>query len=303
MDYWLVTPCFFDVPSLKKLIQETNGGHFTPTPIKWVVVDDSAGRDPEMSTLDSALKVVRPPFNLGNQRAMSYALRKIGPELKDDDLIFLMDSDGEDSPLDLPRLLEAIRPIEDPFAVVLAWRTQRKDSLWFRAHYQFYRLFFRLLTGRVVRSGNFAVMKGAFVKTHLIHPLFDFCFSSAVVALTPRPHYVPCARTKRYFGKSKMNFVKLFIHGLRTLIPFADQIFVRLTVFFLGIFVLGIVFAGVIVWIRLFTELAIPGWATMSTLLWLVLSLIAIGNCAVLFFITTQSRALSVEGVERWERS
>ena len=49
--------------------------------------------------------VLQPPFNLGHQRALVYALRKALPQIADEDAVVTLDADGEDRPEDLPRLL------------------------------------------------------------------------------------------------------------------------------------------------------------------------------------------------------
>ena len=54
------------------------------------------------------MTVLQPPFNLGHQRGIVYALRKMLPRIADDDAVVTMDADGEDRPEDLPRLLAAL---------------------------------------------------------------------------------------------------------------------------------------------------------------------------------------------------
>ena len=64
-------------------------------------------RSPELEELDDVI-VLQPPFNLGHQRGIVYALRKMLPRFADDDAVVTMDADGEDRPEDLPRLLAAL---------------------------------------------------------------------------------------------------------------------------------------------------------------------------------------------------
>jgi hypothetical protein len=197
------------------------------TDLVFVVVDDSAGTDPDVSRLHDLddVEVIVAPFNLGHQRAIVYALRLLVDRVADADTVVTMDSDGEDQPSDVPRLLDAIA--SDHASLALAQRTQRSESLPFRIMYTVYRLAFRLLTGTTVRSGNFAVQRGDSLKATIGHPMFDLCYSSSLLALRRPTATVPCARGTRFAGTSRMNAQSLMAHGVRMLLPFAERIAVR----------------------------------------------------------------------------
>ncbi len=165
------------------------------------------------------------PFNLGHQRAIVYALRLLADRVDDADRVVTMDSDGEDQPSDVPRLLDALAG--DHASLALAQRTQRSESLPFRIMYAVYRVAFRLLTGTTVRSGNFAVQRGDSLKATIGHPTFDLCYSSSLLALRRPTAMVPCARGTRFAGTSRMNAQSLMAHGVRMLLPFAERIAVR----------------------------------------------------------------------------
>jgi glycosyltransferase involved in cell wall biosynthesis len=199
-------------------------------PVRFVVIDDTAGQDPEIATLRDLddVSVFRPPFNLGHQRALVYALRKALSRIGDDDAVVTLDADGEDRPEDLPRLLAQLNSsMDSQRKVVLALRTKRRESFAFKVFYRLFRLLFRSLTGATVRSGNFAAMPGSIAKRALLHPTFDLSYSSAILALDLPVEYVPCERGERYEGRSKMTYGRLAMHGLRMLMPFTDRIAIR----------------------------------------------------------------------------
>lgn len=225
---WVVSPMLNDTESFLRVRDETIAAHTeSSTQMLFVVVDDSAGTDPDVSRLHDLadVEVVVAPFNLGHQRAIVYALRLLVDRVEDDDMVVTMDSDGEDQPSDVPRLLDAIST--DHAALALAQRTQRSESLPFRVMYAVYRLAFRLLTGTTVRSGNFAVQRGDSLKATIGHPTFDLCYSSSLLALRRPTVMVPCARGSRFAGTSRMNAQSLMAHGVRMLLPFAERIAVR----------------------------------------------------------------------------
>ena len=110
----VVCPLYRDVKSFLQLrdeilarIKPLQKFHRT---VFWVV-DDSAGFDPDVESLRSLdhVHVVDVPFNVGHQRALVYGLRKLSLHISEETVIVTMDSDGEDKPDDLPRLLAALR--------------------------------------------------------------------------------------------------------------------------------------------------------------------------------------------------
>lgn len=301
---WLVSPIYFDVPAFSRLREEllaemrphvgtAVGG------VRFLAVDDSAGLDPQIDQLRGFADtvVVEPAFNLGHQRAIVYALR--GARFADGDYVVTLDADGEDRPQDLPRLLAPLIESEgDRRKMAIAIRTWRRESPVFKLLYFFFKIAFRALTGVTVRSGNYAAYRGWLAKRILTHPHFDLCYSSALISLKVPFEGVPCPRGARYAGKSKMGYLGLMLHGLRMLMPFTDRIAVRALVAFSIVFGLGVASALVVVGVRLGTQLAIPGWATSTLLLVLILSFVALGNFVVLIVIFSQSRGIALNNFE-----
>jgi glycosyltransferase involved in cell wall biosynthesis len=304
MKIWIVTPVYNDVASfeilrqhlLEVLAPEAGEPQF-------VVIDDTAGQDGEIERLRryEDVMVLRPPFNLGHQRAIVYALRKILPQVEDEEAIVTLDADGEDQPTDLPRLLAHLYRQGDPHPkqeVVLALRTKRRESIGFKVFYRLFRLLFRSLTGTTVRSGNFAAMPGSLAKRVLLHPSFDLSYSSAILALDVPVEYVPCERGERYKGRSKMTYGRLVMHGLRMLMPFTDRIAIRALAVFVFFGILGGLLATLVVALKLFTAEAIPGWTSYVALGALIVSLVALGNFVSLFVLFSQTRAVSLANIE-----
>lgn len=302
---WVVCPSYTDVPAftlLRKRLLELLDDAIRLDAVRFVVIDDTAGSDPDITQLElyDDVTVICPPFNLGHQRALVYGLRRSLPGVHDDDVIVTMDADGEDRPEDVLRL---IAPLLAPDAsnklVCIARRTKRKESLQFRVLYLAFVVLFRLLTGVTVRSGNFAAYRGQLARRILHHPYFDLCYSSTLVSLDMAVHPVPCARGDRYAGRSRMTLLRLLIHGIRMLMPFTDRIAIRALVMFSALFGLGILltFGVLIAW--LFTSTSIPAWTTAGVVALLGLSFIALGNFVVLFAVFSTSRGISLADLER----
>jgi hypothetical protein len=301
---WLVSPIYFDVPAFSRLREEllaSAGPHIGSSfgGVRFLAVDDSAGLDPQIDRLRGLADtiVVEPAFNLGHQRAIVHALR--GVRFADGDYIVTLDADGEDRPEDLLRLLAPLLESEtDRRKMAIAIRTFRRENLTFKLLYFFFKIAFRALTGVTVRSGNYAAYRGWLANRILAHPHFDLCYSSTLISLKVPFEGVPCPRGTRYAGKSKMGYLGLMLHGIRMLMPFTDRIAIRALVAFSVIFGLGLASALVVAGVRLGTDLAIPGWATSTLLLVLILSFVALGNFVVLVVIFSQSRGIALQNFE-----
>ena len=50
--------------------------------------------------------------------------------------------------------------------------------------------------------------------------------------------------------------------------------------------------------VKLFSDADIPGWATYTLLAFLISSLVALGNFVILFIVFSQSRGVSLSGLE-----
>lgn len=303
---WFVVPVFEDVPAFLELRRRladvlASSGTVAKGQHRFVVVDDTAGMDQEVDRLRDPedVRVIETPFNLGHQRAIVYGLRCLSGEIRDDDIVVTLDADGEDRPEDLPRLLAPLLDAKGPQRLALARRTRRRTSLRFKMMYLVFRVLFRLLTGTSVRTGNYAAYRGSLAKRMLLHPHFDLCYSSSLLTLNQDIEFVPCERGERYSGRSKMGFTRLFLHGLRMMMPFADRVAMRALILFTATFSLGVLLSLTVVAVRAFSDLAIPGWATSAIVGTLLLSFIALGNFITLFAVFSQSMGISLSGIDR----
>lgn len=302
---WIVCPVYLDVTSFlilrERLLEEIGAdAAWRRLEIRFVIADDSGGTDPEMprTAEHDDIRVVEPPFNLGHQRALVYALRRIAPEVDDADFVVTMDADGEDAPGDVPRLLTELQQTTSDRAVVLALRTGRQESFAFKLFYAAFKVLFKALTGTFVKSGNFIAYRGWIARRVLAHPAFDLCYSTTFTSLRLTRRYVPCRRARRYAGQSRMSFPKLVSHGIGMLMPFLDRIAIRAMALFSVTGTLCVLLGVAVIVVKVFTDEAIPGWATSTLLALIISSMVALGNFVVLFAVYAQSRGLSLSDLE-----
>lgn len=306
---FVITPVYRDVPAFLLLHREIRAvikadGELEGQSLKFIVADDSAGRDPEISRLDKLkdVEVITPPFNLGHQRAIVYALRMAADRFVDEDTIITLDADGEDRPQHIPRLLAELKKSDDTMAVALARRTSREESGMFKVFYGAFKIFFHALTGTVIRTGNFAAYHGSLVRIIRRHPHFDVAYSSALNALDLDVHLVPCARGGRYAGESRMSVQRLVLHGLSMLVPFTDRIALRAMFVFGTTVTLSVLLAVAVFVLRLSGADNVPDWALFTLLGLFLCSLVSLGNFVVLFVVFSQSRGVSLSGLEQDSR-
>lgn len=200
--------------------------------------------------------------NLGHQRAIAAGLSYIEANIACQ-YVVVMDGDGEDDPRDVPRLIrECIA--KQGTKIIFAARTRRSEGLAFKFFYHLYRLVHFLLTGVTVRVGNFSVVPMASLKRLVaVSELWNHYAAAVHKARLPM-ELIPTRRSSRLAGSSHMDIVALVVHGLSAMAVFGDRIGVRLLLLVsLGILLNIGALVGVIV-VRLFTTLAIPGWATYA---------------------------------------
>ena len=259
-----------------------------------VLVDDHSLQPPDADFLKqplnavSSVEIVRLRRNLGHQRAICIGLAHIQKNVPCDAAV-IMDADGQDKPEDVPRLLQRFKDSGGSH-IVFAERTKRLEPIVFRIGYHLYRALHWLLTGIPVRIGNFSVVATNHLGSLVVVPELWNHYAAAVLKARLPYETIPAARGARFGGKSHMRLVGLVVHGLSALSVFAEIVCVRLLLATLALLVVALGMIGVVVCVRLATDLAIPGWATYTGLLLLVLSVQLIGFAAGLSFLVLFNR-------------
>jgi len=289
----IVMPVFNDWASAGELIRHLDtalavGGWR----VQVIAVDDGSTMGPPdalpgLTTIE-LVEVVELETNLGHQRAIATGLVHAwnsGPF----DHVAVMDSDGEDTPEALVCLLAELD--RDPGQALVAQRAERSESLAFRAFYQVYVRLFGLLTGKRIRFGNFMILPRDHVR-RLIHVpnIWNNLAATLVHARLPL-RYVPTARGRRYAGQSSMSFVNLVLHGLGAISVFAEIVFVRMLIASLVVLGVAAALALMVVGLRFFTELAVPGWSTTVMTFLVSVALQAVMVPVLLAFIVLGNRS------------
>lgn len=300
MKVWIVSPCFFDTDSFLRVRGEAKKIIASALPaaeLTFVLIDDSAGQDHAVASAVrfQDVQVVTPPYNLGHQGALVFALREIGYLVEEDEFIVTMDSDGEDRPQDLGELIAPLlRDQENLQKVSIARRTRRAETVTFKILYLCFKAVFYTLTGIVVRNGNFAAYRGWLLHEVIFHPHFDQCYSASFISLPMQIEMVPLPRGERYGGRSNMGYIGLITHGIRMLMPFSERIATRgIVASVVLLAVSGIALLG-----SLFTR-----WSVTVPVLGLIYGTLTLGIFVLLFATFSQSKSHTLRRLSDFRRT
>ena len=226
--------------------------------------------------------------NLGHQKAVAIGLAYAHHHLSFDQVI-VMDADGEDRPEDVPVLLTTGN--EDG-GIVVAQRVSRQESTGFQIFYRMYKMVFYLLTGKKISFGNFMLLSKKDVGSVVYYSEIWNHLAGAIIKSKLPYTAVKTHRGKRYAGKSKMNFTALLLHGLGAIGVFIEVIASRLLLFSFFLIALSVISILIILFIKIFTEKAIPGWATtaLSSMLIVLLQSFLLSLFTIFLYLSFQGQ-------------
>ena len=257
-----------------------------------VAVDDGSSEPPPLA-LDpgpgiAAVECLMLAANLGHQRAIAVGLMAVA-ERADLDLVAVMDSDGEDRPAELRTMADRAAQTADK--AIVAQRSERSESVLFKSFYALYILVFRLMTGQRINFGNFTVLQPAHVRRVIGNAHIWNNFPAAALHSRIAVEYVPTRRGKRYAGQSRMNFIGLVTHGLGAISVHSEAVFVRILFASLALLLVSVGLGGAALYMKLFTSLAIPNWATTVLGFALVISIQALMMPILMAFLLLNNRS------------
>ncbi len=263
----IVTPVYNDWESFRRLIPEIDRVlEASDVDVSIIGVNDGSSMlMPE--TLMNGVKTKRIrlveildlAFNMGHQRAIALGLAEVATR-NVCDLVVVMDCDGEDKPSDLPLLIQQHEAF--PEHIVVAQRAQRSEGWLFRVFYHLYKITFKILTGTGISHGNFSLIPFPLIKRLVCMPDIWNHLAATIVRSKIPIQAVPTKRGSRYVGQSKLNTVALITLGLSAISVFTDMSFVRILVASIFLALMTTCGIFIVVMIRMFSDWAIPGWAT-----------------------------------------
>lgn len=276
----IVMPVYEDRESASRLMREL--ASTLPHPPYVIAVEDGSVRDPlhisDMSAAGLSGEILHLARNMGHQRAIAVGLSYVASHFEPDTVV-VMDSDGEDEPQSIPALLD--RLAQKDVDAVFAQRRKRSESLKFRAFYMVYKRFFQILTGKQIAFGNFSALGPKALRRITAMQEAWVHYAASLMVSRLRIGLVPTDRGKRYAGKPHMNFVSLALHGLRSIMVFAEDVLVRVGLLSIAVAGLSLLMLAAAVLLKV-VGFATPGW--FSTAVGILLLIVL--QSGILTFVT-----------------
>lgn len=292
-----LTPVYNDWESLQVLVDEIRAtfSQSANKKFKILAIDDGSTEQNNYLFDKKEVEIIHLKKNVGHQRAIAIGIQYVydkyfhnqPTEKNATGHLVVLDSDGEDSPSDILNMVDTAEE-----RVAFAQRTKRSESTSFKLGYWFYKKIFKLLTGKSISFGNFSAIPFSLLKPIALNTDIWNHFSGSIIK--SRIPYVthPTVRGKRYEGKSKMNTTNLIVHGLSSVSIYFDVLCIRLLRFSLIALAFCSTGVGYIFYQKIFTDNAIPGWASSLILIIfsIIIQLFSVTFVVLLFQLNTRKR-------------
>ena len=225
----ILIPVFNDWDSLEKLLGEIDETvkDIKNIFIECLIVNDASTITPPQFIKPNNIKkinILDMRENRGHARCNAFGIRYVN-ENEDFDNLILMDSDGEDRPIELKLLIEKI--IENPNISVVAKRIKRSEGPFFRFLYSLHKIITFVFTGQKINFGNYSCLTKSDVSKLFNKASLWSSYSGTFKKNINDFNEINSTRGKRYFGPSKMSLYNLIIHSFSIIAVFKLQVLMR----------------------------------------------------------------------------
>ena len=260
----VLIPVYNDEKSLNKLLQnidshiETLVGFETEI----LILDDKSA---EKINLESSkfknfkkIAILRVKENIGSQKVIAVGLNYLR-DIKENFFITIMDSDGEDNPIEISRMLSLASKNSD--SVITSNRKSRSEPIIVKVLYKIHLFLTFLFSLKWISFGNFTTFNSINLKNILNDNSSWLAYSSSIIK-NCKIKRLYAKREKRYFDKSKIGLLKLIEHSIRVNSVFSNRVTL--------ISILYIAFVYLIFAAKSFTFFIIVGIILFNILVYLV---------------------------------
>ena len=262
MKFFFIIPVFNDEKSLVKLIEEIkNILDKDSNELNFIIVNDAS--DEKLNNLSniSNAHFINLKSNQGNQKSIYVGLNYLNELNVNYDYLIVMDSDGEDNPKDIFKLIDKCKENNDK-KIIFASRLRRNEGLIFKFSYFCYKLIFLILTGKKLNFGNFSCIPKQYVKNIVNLPTISFHYSASILKSKIPYLSEPCDKGKRYDGDSKMKLNSLLLHALKSLSIYYEEILIRFLVLSTAGILIGLFSIILIFFNKFFATFVLIGWSS-----------------------------------------
>jgi glycosyltransferase involved in cell wall biosynthesis len=257
----ILAPCYNEGDGIRQFLQSLEAVCSTiPNTVEVVIVDDgSDDQTPDVlqafsfNAENMSFTVLKLDFNSGHQEAIFQGL--LYAEQTDAEKLVVLDSDGQDNVNLIPEMIAF-----ENTDVVHIVRKKRQESFLFKFCYKIYKLIFRIITQKSIHFGNFCMINRKILKQAVNQGFVHF--PAFLSKFEQRKQYLHADRQKREAGKSKMRFFDLLDHAIKSFIQYSEKLLTLCLWIFIVLALALVVFAGYVLYEKLFTDKAILGWAS-----------------------------------------
>ena len=232
--YKILIPVFNDWESLLSLLNNihtlkiNNIAH-----IKVLIVDDCSteilNKKIEFDSFKD-IEIIKNSKNIGHGKSIAYGINYISKK-NDFDYLIVMDGDGEDRPEEVKELI--LKSIDLPSLTITANRIKRSESAFFKLSYLLHKILTLVLTGYSIKFGNFMCIPKQDLNLIVSNKNLSVSFSGTIAKFIKNKTFIPSIRGVRYYGPTKMSFLKLIRHSLLIISTFRKEAALRLSLIFL----------------------------------------------------------------------
>jgi polyisoprenyl-phosphate glycosyltransferase len=226
---FILTPTFNDSRSLNKLLFVLNKSiRKKNTKFRVIIVNDCSSEKIDLKTkslhnIDN-IKILNLKKNVGSQKAIYIGLKYI-EKYKYKSIISVLDSDGEDDPFKLKKLIDLA--IKEKGIIFAASRSRRRENILLRTLNKIRLLITFILTGKNMNFGNFSAFASVNLKNIFLNTNLWLAYSGGILKNCKKIKLISIEKKKRYYGISKVNLKFLLDHSIKIICIFRKEIFIR----------------------------------------------------------------------------
>jgi len=222
----ILIPVYNDWKSLNYLLFQINEKISSKNLTKILIINDNSTQkiNIERKKLNKIkeIKILTLKQNLGSQKSIAIGLNYL-KKLNDTFYITVMDGDGEDNPSKISKMISVAK--KDLGRVVTSHRKKRNENYLIKFSYKIHLLVSLLLTWNWINFGNFSCFHSSNLNRILLNNNIWLAYSAGILK-NCKVNKIYTTRQKRYFGNSKVNFLKLVEHSLRIIGVFYERVIV-----------------------------------------------------------------------------
>lgn len=228
---YIVLPTYNDWKSLEKVLEILNLRLKNLKKDIYILIINDCSKEKFKKTKNfknfKKIIVLNLKKNLGSQKAIYVGLKYLQKKIKDYNnvIISILDSDGEDDPRALKKLIQITERKKDFF--IFASRKGRTENKFLKILNKARLYITLILTGKFINFGNFSSFPSSLLKRITLNDDIFLAFSSGVAKNYSKLFLYNVKKNKRFYDTSKVNFKFLIIHSIKIISVFYKVVFLR----------------------------------------------------------------------------